>query len=216
MATARKVVVKKSEGAYSWSQTKESLTISLPVRNVLMKDINITIADLCLKVNVPAIKYVQIIDFPFPVDFASTQNRTQLLDDGLELFIMKKDLNTELWPELQLTGLNGKELTVRRNESLDRFYKWEEAQRQSTREKTYEMDKISVKQQMKIESHMRGYLDGKKQEIHDEEADKLEKELNVLEEKHETLKREKAHNMARAHVAKSDQQREKDYQRIKG
>ena len=68
---SRKVVVKKSEGPYQWSQTKESLTINLPVKNVMMKDINIVIAELCLKVNVPTIKYVQIIDFPFPVDFSS-------------------------------------------------------------------------------------------------------------------------------------------------
>ena len=73
---ARKVVFKKSEGGFKWSQTKESLTVSLPVRNVLMKNVDITISDLCLKVNVPTIKYVQIIDFPFPIDFANPQNRT--------------------------------------------------------------------------------------------------------------------------------------------
>ena len=65
-----------------------------------MKNIDVMIADLVLKVNVKSTKYVQIIDFPFPVDFANSQNRTQLLDDSLEIFLMKKDLNTEMWPEL--------------------------------------------------------------------------------------------------------------------
>ena len=178
---SRKVTIKKSEGSFKWSQTKESLTISLPIRNVLMKNIDITIADLVLKVNVSSIKYVQIIDFPFPVDFASSQNRTQLLDDSLEVFLMKKDLNTEMWPELQLSGLNGKELTERRNESFQRFYKWEEEQRQAARDKTYEMDKISVRQQMNIESNMRGYIDGKKEEIKKAEEEVLDKELEQLE-----------------------------------
>ena len=73
---SRKVTLKKSEGAYKWSQTRESLTISLPIRNVLMKNIDVMIGDLVLKVNVKSTKYVQIIDFPFPVDFANSQNRT--------------------------------------------------------------------------------------------------------------------------------------------
>ena len=65
-----------------------------------MKNVEVTIADLCLKVNVPKIRYVKIIDFPFPVDHASPQNRVQLTDDSLEIFLMKLDLNVELWPEI--------------------------------------------------------------------------------------------------------------------
>ena len=68
----RKTVIKKSQAGYKWSQTDESLTISLPVRNVNRKDINVLHAELCLKVNVAKIRYIQVIDFPFPIDFAST------------------------------------------------------------------------------------------------------------------------------------------------
>ena len=67
----RKTYLKQSADGYDWSQTKESLSISLPVRNVLMKNVEVTIADLCLKVNVTTIRYVKIIDFPFPIDHAS-------------------------------------------------------------------------------------------------------------------------------------------------
>ena len=55
----RKTTIKKSTaGTYSWSQTDESLTISLPVKNVLRKDIDVLFAELVLKVNVPAIRYI--------------------------------------------------------------------------------------------------------------------------------------------------------------
>ena len=111
----RKTTIKKSEAGYRWSQTDESLTISLPVRNVNRKEIDVLYAELCLKVNVTKIRFIQIIDFPFPIDFTSVQNKVQLTDDSLEVFLMKKDINVAPWPELQLSGLNQKELTERRN-----------------------------------------------------------------------------------------------------
>ena len=49
--------------------------------------------------------------------------------------------------------------------------------RLAARDKTYEMDKISVRQQMNIESNMRGYIDGKKDEIKKAEEEVLDKEL---------------------------------------
>jgi len=47
-----KVTVKPSEGKYKWSQTTEAVTITVPVKNVLLKNVEIIYTDLCLKVNV--------------------------------------------------------------------------------------------------------------------------------------------------------------------
>ena len=44
-----------------------------------------------------------------------------MLDNSLDVYLVKKDLNTELWSEVQLTGLNNKELMERRNESIKRY-----------------------------------------------------------------------------------------------
>ena len=96
----RKTTIKKSQQAFNWSQTDESLTISFPVRGVNRKDVDVLYAELVLKVNVKSQRYVQIIDLPFPVDFASRQNRVQLTDEGLEVFLMKKDTNVAPWSEL--------------------------------------------------------------------------------------------------------------------
>jgi len=73
--TARKVTVKPSEGRYKWSQTLEAITISLPVKNVLLKNIEVLYSDLCLKVNVPKINYVEVIDFPNDIEFDSALNK---------------------------------------------------------------------------------------------------------------------------------------------
>ena len=54
----RKATIKNSGPAYQWSQTDESLTISLPVRNVARKDVDVMFAELVLKVNVTKNRYV--------------------------------------------------------------------------------------------------------------------------------------------------------------
>ena len=162
----KKTTIKKSEGAYSWTQTKDSITISLPVRNVSLKNINVQWTDLCLKVNVPSIRYIQVIDFPFPIDFTNPKNRVQLLDASLDVFLIKKDLNTELWPEVQLTGLNNKELTERRNESIRRYDEYQKKRAEETTSLTWEMDRMATTQQMAVETHSREFLENTKKEMH--------------------------------------------------
>ena len=53
-----KVFVKPSEGKYKWTQTLDAVTITLPVKNVLLKNIEILYTDLCLKVNVTSVNYI--------------------------------------------------------------------------------------------------------------------------------------------------------------
>lgn len=53
-----KYYTKPSEGKYKWSQTPEAVNISLPVRNVLLKHVEVLYTDLVLKVNVTTINYI--------------------------------------------------------------------------------------------------------------------------------------------------------------
>ena len=144
-------------------------------------------AELVLKVNVTKNRYVQIIDFPFGIDFANTQNKVQLTDDSLEVFLVKKDTNVAPWTELQLSGLNNAELTERRNRSLDEYYAWQEAERKKTRELTYELDHEATRQQMAVETHQREHIEKVKKDMHDQETDVLQAELDILERKNEKL-----------------------------
>jgi hypothetical protein len=63
-----------------------------------MKNVEVVYSDLCLKVNVPKINYVEVLDFPFEVDFDSALNKVQLTDSSLEVFLVKSVPQT--WPEL--------------------------------------------------------------------------------------------------------------------
>jgi hypothetical protein len=135
MTSSAKVYVKPSEGKYKWSQTLESITVSLPVRNVLLKNIELMYTDLVLKVNVTSINYVQVIDFPHEIDYTSTGNKMQLTDTHLEVFLMKQV--PQQWTELQYSGLRGAELTARRQESLSRYYEYQQKKYKDTQAKVY-------------------------------------------------------------------------------
>ena len=146
------------------------------------RDVDVLWAEYVLKVNVPPLRYIQIIDFPFPIDFTSQQNKVQLTDESLEVFLMKKDTNVAPWSELQLSGLNQKELQDRRNRSLDEYYEWQEAERKKARDLTYEMDHEATRKMMQVESFQRDTIEATKKEIHDKETDILQGELDKLEE----------------------------------
>ena len=51
MSTVSKVIIKKGLNKYEWSQTDEAITIYIPIKNVLLKNIEVFTSDLLLKVN---------------------------------------------------------------------------------------------------------------------------------------------------------------------
>lgn len=59
----KKVIIKRQEDKFQWSQTEETLTVYLPIKNVLLKNIDVLITRDFLKVNAPSIRYIQVIDF---------------------------------------------------------------------------------------------------------------------------------------------------------
>ena len=101
MASVSKVIIKRQGSKYEWSQTDESLTIHLPMTNVLMKQIDILYTDLLLKVNAKSIKYFAAIDFLHEIDHANAKNRAQLLDGRLEVFLIKKTAG-KTWATLEI------------------------------------------------------------------------------------------------------------------
>jgi hypothetical protein len=63
-----------------------------------MKHVEVVYTDLVLKVNVPKINYVQVIDFPNVIEFENLQNKVTLTDEYLEVYLIKEI--PEIWSEL--------------------------------------------------------------------------------------------------------------------
>jgi hypothetical protein len=93
----------------------------LPVRNVLLKNIDVLITKDFLKVNAPSIKYIQVIDFALPVNPEHPSTKVTLHDDKLEINLFKLGTETEtpkLWDHVQAFGLSKEDLRLKREESL--------------------------------------------------------------------------------------------------
>jgi hypothetical protein len=84
-----KVTIKKGDSKYSWLETDESIVVKMPIKGVVLKQIDVFFSDLLLKVNATSIKYLTIIDFKHKIDYLSPKNRVQLIDSKLEVYLMK-------------------------------------------------------------------------------------------------------------------------------
>ena len=104
---------------------------------------------------------------------------------------------------------------ARRNESLQRFYEWQEDQRKATKMKTYEMEKNTVRKQMDVESFQRNTIDQAKQQIIKEETDVLQKELDSLEQKNQTISSAKLSGAPLSASTLTDEDRYKKYLKMK-
>lgn len=101
MSSTSKIIIKDGLKKYEWTQTDESVCVYIPIKNVLMKNIDIFYTECMLKINATSIKFITIIDFPHQVDYEHPKNRVQLLDNRLEVFLMKKQ-DGVTWDSLEI------------------------------------------------------------------------------------------------------------------
>jgi len=55
-----------------------------------MKSVDVLFTQDFLKVNVPPIKFIAVVDFAYPIDYENPRNRVTLLDEGLEVYLIKE------------------------------------------------------------------------------------------------------------------------------
>ncbi len=86
---SRKVVIKRQEDKFQWSQTEDSLTFYLPLKNVLLKNIDVLLTRDFIKVNAPSIRYICVIDLASTIDYEHPSTKVTLLDEKLEINVFK-------------------------------------------------------------------------------------------------------------------------------
>lgn len=113
-----KITIKPHEQKYQWSQTEESITISFLLKNVPLKNIDVLYTPEFIKINAPSVKYITYVDFPGAgVDSDNPRNRIQLLDNSLDVFLIKAEHGNH-WDKLQVDDMTREELIKRRDVSL--------------------------------------------------------------------------------------------------
>ena len=147
-----KVIVRDGSKKYDWTQTDESICLYIPIKNVLLKNMDIFYTECMLKVNATSIKFICIIDFLHQVDYEHPKNRVQLLDNRLEVFLMKK-IEGVTWESLEIQSLSKKQVMDRRNKSISEYYVKKEQERKQGQENMYSMEKAAIDNIMKVEKH---------------------------------------------------------------
>ena len=99
---------------FEWAQDDSSLQIMLPLKGSKIRDVDILVADLVIKVNF--FPYVLILDLLHEVEFSTSKATSK---DGMLTLHVKKT-KPDTWRTLQVEGLDKKSLTRRRNDSIER------------------------------------------------------------------------------------------------
>lgn len=92
---------------------------------------------------------------------------------------------------LQVEGMSRQELIKRREESMNRYNARKEIKFKAAQDKTYQLDKEVVKQQMKVEGHQRKHIKNEKKKLQDQAESELQEDMDVLETKHKKLTKNK-------------------------
>ena len=176
-----KVIIKRNEDKFQWSQTDEAITLTFPLRNVLLKNIDVLQTSTFIKVNSPSIKYIAVVDFMHPIDYENPKNRIQLHDTGLEVLLMKGAEYRHHWEFIMPYTLSKEELKKRREESLAEYYRREDEKFKEAEKRKIQMDKMSIDSQMKVEEYQRKQLKQRKEDEKRQTEEELFKDLENLE-----------------------------------
>ena len=103
---------------YEWSQDINSINVTIPITGASLKNIDVYLTDLVLKINVKSTNIVKILDLESEIDYTSRENRTTYNNGLLELYIKKAEPKS--WDSLTAKSLSKDETRKRRDESFKR------------------------------------------------------------------------------------------------
>ena len=189
--TTKKVIIKRQEDKFQWSQTEDSLTIFLPLKNVLMKNIDVLITKDFIKVNASSIRYICVIDFANPIDHEHPATKVTLMDERLEVNLYKPADAHKIWDHIQVYGLTKEELRLRREQALAANYAREDEKMKQAKDLKLAQDKHSIDQQMKIEGYQRKQIKAKKEEEKKQTESELFRDLDEMEHRNHLLMEQK-------------------------
>ena len=141
---SRKVIIKRQEDKFQWSQTEDSLTFFLPLKNVSLKNVDVLITKDFIKVNASSIRYICVIDLASSIDYEHQSTKVTLLDEKLEINVFKPQDEHRIWETAMIYGLTKDEIRVRREASLAQYYQRQEEKLKLAQATKLAQDKHSI------------------------------------------------------------------------
>jgi len=161
-----------SEKCYTWTQTSESITISIPMKRVPASKVDVYLSEVFVKINAAPIKLVVALDLLKPIAYRSPKNKIQMHDDGLEIYLLKSE--TCEWQQLCLVDTK-ENLKKRREESIEKEKKESEELLKIAEKKKAELDQIATNESLALTEAQRKHIKSKKEE------EKLKAEQDVYD-----------------------------------
>ena len=168
--------IASSDKVYTWTQTADSVTITIPMKRVPASKVDVYLSETFVKINAAPIKLVIALDLLKPIAYQSSKNRIQMRDDGLEVYLLKAEPAD--WPQLCFVD-NKENLKKRREESMTKEKKETEAKAKLAEKKKADMDQLALNEHMALTEAQRKHIRSKKEE----EKSKAEQELYETLEK---------------------------------
>ena len=111
------VVKVKPKRNFEWEQDTKSIrvTVNMPDHKS-MKNVDIFLSDLFLRITSKQKKTSQVLDFCQEVDYLSAENKFVLVDGKIIATLKKKNVD-EKWEKLLVEDLSHEEIKERRKES---------------------------------------------------------------------------------------------------
>ena len=118
MAGIVKVKPKKN---FEWEQDNKSIriTVNMPDHNS-MKNVEIFLSDLLLRVTSKQKNTSQVLDFDQEIDYLSPENKFVMMDGKIIATLKKKHVDVN-WEKLLIEDLSHEEIKERRKESEARY-----------------------------------------------------------------------------------------------
>jgi hypothetical protein len=165
---------------HEWNQTPTHVTIGIPISyRIDAKKVDYTITENYVKLNIPDMKLIKMIDLFANVDCESSK---MIIEDRKIVFYLKKE-NEDIWKELEYKSNGNKEmLRERRKLAVDNLDKKIQIERETAINKKKEFEKFVIDQSIKIDDNRRKELRDKKS-VEKKEAEKeLYEFVNKIED----------------------------------
>lgn len=160
---------------YTWSETTDAVTISIPLKGVSPKAVDISTTSNILKVNYKP----YLLDLNLFQDISEDKSKAVFKDGVLNISLIKKEF--QLWGQLCFIGSKS-EIAVRREASFKLRDARNQQQREITAARKVDEERLMLREQMALEEKERQRMDDIKDQAKKNAEDEMFDTFSTLRE----------------------------------
>ena len=156
-------------GDYTWTEGKETIKVTIPLKGVSPKIVDIFVTSSTLKVNYSPF----IIDIVLAFSIVPTKHKATVKDGELRITLFKTEQSMNIWGSLELNITGDSDVKLIKKESVIAQEELEKELTENRKGRRIEDERFAVRKQMSLDETERNRLENLKHE----EKSMAEKEL---------------------------------------